>query len=105
MRRAPAAKEKLGVPPEDCPAALVPRNGFRFAGGGGRRVDIAPSVAPTNVFIEGPDKKTREDLLRQGQNGGYIGRIWDTDPHNGLRTGEFTATGGGGSHMVKGGKM
>ncbi|TLY38352.1 MAG: TldD/PmbA family protein [Nitrospirae bacterium] len=105
MLRDPAAKEKLGVPPEDCPGALVPRNGFRFAGGGGRRFDIAPSVAPTNVFIEGPDKKTREDLLRQVQNGVYIGRIWYTYPINGLRTGDFTATVVGDSYMIKDGKL
>ncbi len=104
MLRAPAAKEKLGVPPEDCPSALVPRNGFRF-GGGGRRFDMAPSVAPTNVFIEGRKKKTREDLLRQVQNGVYIGRIWYTYPINGLRTGDFTATVVGDSYMIKDGKL
>jgi len=104
MLRDPAAKEKLGVPPEDCPSALVPRNGFRF-GGGGRRFDMAPSVAPTNVFIEGRKKKTREDLLRQVQNGVYIGRIWYTYPINGLRTGDFTATVVGDSYMIKDGKL
>ncbi|TLY22184.1 MAG: TldD/PmbA family protein [Nitrospirae bacterium] len=104
MLRDPAAKEKLGIPPEDCPGALVPRNGFRFAGGG-RRFDMAPSVAPTNVFIEGREKKTREDLLRQVQNGVYIGRIWYTYPINGLRTGDFTATIVGDSYMIKDGKL
>ena len=104
MLHDPAAKEKLGVPPEDCPSALVPRNGFRFAGGG-RRFDMAPSVAPTNVFIEGRKKKTREDLLRQVQNGVYIGRIWYTYPINGLRTGDFTATVVGDSYMIKDGKL
>jgi len=104
MLRDPAAKEKLGVPPEDCPSALVPRNGFRFAGGG-RRFDMAPSVAPTNAFIEGRKKKTREDLLRQVQNGVYIGRIWYTYPINGLRTGDFTATVVGDSYMIKDGKL
>ena len=105
MLRDPAAKEKLGVPPEDCPSALVPRNGFRFAGGGGRRFDMAPSVAPTNVFIEGRKKKTREDLLRQVQNGVYIGRIWYTYPINGLRTGDFTSTVVGDSYVIKDGKL
>jgi len=100
-----AAKEKLGVPPEDCPGALVPRNGFRFAGGGGRRFDMAPSVAPTNVFIVGQEKSTREDLLRHVQNGVYIGRIWYTYPINGLRTGDFTATVVGDSYLIKEGKL
>src|SRR3989442_2659880 len=82
MLRDPAAKEKLGVPPEDCPSALVPRNGFRF-GGGGRRFDMAPSVAPTNVLIEGRQKKSPEDLPRQVRNRGDRRAVWDTYPIHG----------------------
>src|SRR2546422_7089994 len=63
------------------------------------------SVAPTNVFIEGPDKKTREDLLRQVQNGVYIGRIWYTYPINSLRTRDFTATGVGDSYIIQDGQL
>src|SRR5207253_1297213 len=92
------------VPPEDYPSALVPRHGFRLEGGG-RRFDMAPSVAPTSVCIEGRKKNTREDLLRQVQNGVYIGRIWYTYPINGLRTGDFTATVVGDSYMIKDGKL
>ena len=103
--RDPAAKDKLGVPPEEHPEALVPRNGFRYSGGGGRRFDMTPSVSPTNVLIESPGKHTREDLLRRVQNGMYIGRIWYTYPINGLRAGDFTATVVGDSFVIKDGKL
>jgi len=103
--RDPSAKEKLGVPPEDYPGALVPRNGFRYSGSGGRGFDTAPSVSATNVFIESSEKKTRDDLLRHVQNGVYIGRIWYTYPINGLRAGDFTATVVGDSYVIKDGKL
>jgi PmbA protein len=101
----PDGKTKLGVPPEDYKTALVPRNGFRFSGGSGRRFDLAPSVSPTNVFIEGRDKKTLEDLLYEVRDGVYIGRIWYTYPINGLRTGDFTATVIGDSFLIKDGRL
>jgi PmbA protein len=103
--RDPSAKEKLGVPPEDHLDALTPRNGFRYSGGGGRRFDMTPSVSPTNVMFETPDKRTREDLLRRVQHGVYIGRIWYTYPINGLRAGDFTATVVGDSYVIKDGKL
>ncbi len=105
MLRDPAAREKLGAPPEDHLDALVPRNGFRYSGGGGRRFDMMPSVSPTNVLFESPEKKTREDLLRGVQKGVYIGRIWYTYPINGLRAGDFTATVVGDSYVIKDGKL
>lgn len=103
--RDPDARDKLGVPPEDHLDALVPRNGFRYSGGSGRRFDMVPSVSPTNVLIESPEKATREDLLRRVQNGVYIGRIWYTYPINGLRAGDFTATVVGDSYVIKNGKL
>ncbi len=103
--RDPDAKEKLGAPPEEYTSALVPRNGFRFSGSGGRQFDTQPSVSPTNVFIEGRDKKTLEDLLHEVRNGVYIGRIWYTYPINGLRAGDFTSTVVGDSFLIKDGKL
>ncbi len=105
MLRDPSGKEKLGVPPEEHPDALVPRNGFRYSGGEGRRFDMAPSVSPTNVFLEGAGKTTRDDLLKTVQNGLYIGRIWYTYPINGQRAGDFTATVVGDSYVIKDGKL
>ena len=101
----PDAKEKLGVHPEDYRSALVPRNGFRFSGSGGRQFDSQPSIFSTNVFIEGRDKKTLEDLLREVRDGVYIGRIWYTYPINGLRAGDFTGTIVGDSFLIKDGKL
>ena len=101
----PDAKEKLGVAPEDYRSALVPRNGFRFSGNGGRHFDITPSVSSTNVFIESRDKKTLEDLLVEVRDGVYIGRIWYTYPINGLRAGDFTGTVVGDSFLIKDGKL
>ena len=49
MQRDPKAKEKLGVDPKDAASALVPRNGFRFARGGGRHFSAQPGIHPTNV--------------------------------------------------------
>jgi predicted Zn-dependent protease len=103
--RDPDGKEKLGVPPEDYKKALVPRNGFRFSGSGGRRFDITPSVSPTNVIIEGRPPKSLQELLREVRNGVYIGRIWYTYPINGLRAGDFTGTVVGDSFLIKDGKL
>ena len=103
--RDPDAKEKIGVSPADYTHALVPRNGFRFASGGGRRFDLAPSVSSTNVFLEGPKKTALEDLLREVRDGVYIGRIWYTYPINGLRAGDFTGTVVGDSFVIKDGRL
>jgi predicted Zn-dependent protease len=101
----PDAKEKLGVAPERLRDALVPRNGFRSASGGGRRFDVPPSIAATNVFIKGPDEKNLADLIREVDNGLYIGRIWYTYPINGLRAGDFTCTVVGDSFLIQNGKL
>ncbi len=46
LQRDPAAKEKLGVDPKDAAKALVPRNGFRFARGGGRHFSTPAGHPP-----------------------------------------------------------
>jgi hypothetical protein len=58
--RDPGAKEKLGVDPNDWKQAFVPRNGFRYARGGGRHFDSQPGIHPTNVMLPGdvPDIKS-----------------------------------------------
>jgi predicted Zn-dependent protease len=101
----PDAKEKLGLTPDRLKDALVPRNGFRSASGGGRRFDVPPSIAATNVFIKGPDEKNLADLIREIENGLYIGRIWYTYPINGLRAGDFTCTVVGDSFLIENGKL
>ena len=101
----PDAKEKLGIAPDRLHHALIPRNGFRSASGGGRRFDVPPSIAATNVFIKGPDEKNLADLIRDVENGLYIGRIWYTYPINGLRAGDFTCTVVGDSFLIENGKL
>jgi PmbA protein len=100
----PKAREKLGVDPGDHRAAMVPRNGFRFARGGGRNFDAQPGTFATNVIIEGDDR-SRQELLRQVGDGLYLGRIWYTYPVNGLRAGDFTCTVVGDSYIIRDGRL
>jgi hypothetical protein len=100
----PKAREKLGGEAGQYPGALIPRNGFRFARGGGRHFDAQPGIHATNVLIPS-DGSSTEDLLRRVDNGLYIGRIWYTYPVNGLRAGDFTCTVIGDSYLVRDGKL
>ena len=63
LQRDPQAKEKLGVVPQEIASALVPRNGFRFARGGGRHFDAQPGIHPTNVIVPG-EVESREEMAR-----------------------------------------
>lgn len=101
----PHAREKLGVNPQEHRDALVPRNGFRISPRGGRHFEVAPSIATTNVFIEGGEPHTAASLLRLVNNGLYIGRIWYTYPINGLRAGDFTCTVVGDSYLICEGRI
>jgi predicted Zn-dependent protease len=103
LQRDPKAKEKLGADPKDWASAFVPRNGFRFARGGGRHFDAQPGVHPTNIVV--PGDQTTESLCRMVGDGLYIGRIWYTYPVNGLRAGDFTGTVVADSFVIRGGKL
>jgi PmbA protein len=107
LLRDPARAEKLGstVSDEVAARALVPRNGFRFALGGGRQFDTSPTISASNVVLEGEDGVTREELLRRVGDGLYIGRIWYTYPVNGLRAGDFTCTVVGDSYIIREGRI
>ncbi|MBM4125434.1 MAG: hypothetical protein FJ246_10885, partial [Nitrospira sp.] len=105
LLRDPRAREKLGVNPQEHPEVLAPRNGFRLSSRGGRQFDVPPSIAATNVFIEGATPHTTESLLALAGNGVYIGRIWYTYAMNGLRAGEFTCTVVGDSYLIKDGRL
>ncbi|MFI5338379.1 MAG: TldD/PmbA family protein [Candidatus Methylomirabilales bacterium] len=101
----PQAAAKLGRDPRAVPKALVPRNGFRFGEGGGRRFEGPPGISPTNIILESSQPASREELLAQVGEGLYIGRIWYTYPINGLRAGDFTCTVVGDSFLVKDGRL
>ncbi len=100
----PKAKEKLGADPKDWPAAFVPRNGFRYAMGGGRHFDSQPGTHATNILIPGEVPDT-ESICRLVGDGIYIGRIWYTYPVNGLRAGDFTGTVIADSYVIKDGRL
>lgn len=101
----PRAREKLGVNPQEHPEVLVPRNGFRLSAQGGRQFDALPSIAATNLFIEGSEPHSRDSLLSAVGNGVYIGRIWYTYAMNGLRAGDFTCTVVGDSFLIRDGRL
>ena len=105
LLRDPGRAGKLGVASAaDAARALVPRNGFRF-GGGGRQFDMTPGIAASNVVLEGVEGVTSEELLRRVGDGLYIGRIWYTYPINGLRAGDFTCTVVGDSYIIRDGRI
>ncbi len=101
----PQAATKLGRNPNEVPKALVPRNGFRFGEGGGRRFEAPPGISATNVIVESSRPVSREALLAQVGEGLYIGRIWYTYPINGLRAGDFTCTVVGDSFRIRDGRL
>ena len=100
----PHAKEKLGTNPKQVADGIVPRNGFRYARGGGRHFDSPASIHATNVIVPG-DVPSREELIKYVRDGLYIGRIWYTYPVNGLRAGDFTCTVVGDSYIIQDGKL
>jgi predicted Zn-dependent protease len=104
IQRDPAAKEKLGADPAEWRQAFAPRNGFRFARGGGRHFDAQPGIHPTNVVLPG-DVPDTEAMCHLVGDGIYIGRIWYTYPVNGLRAGDFTGTVVADSYVIRDGKL
>src|SRR5262249_60637532 len=87
LLRDPHAHTKLGVDPGEAAGGLIARNGFRFAAGGGRSFASTPSTAATNVFVEGEDGVSLDELCRRGGGGPYWGRDWGPDPVNGRQAG------------------
>ena len=106
LMRDPQRADKLGGADDAArAAALVPRNGFRFGAGGGRQFASRPSIAATNVVVEGAEPLDRDELFRRVGNGLYVGRIWYTYPINGLRAGDFTCTVTADSYMIRDGRL
>jgi PmbA protein len=103
--RDPAAAARVGGSASALARALVPRNGFRFGGGGGRQFDTQPGIAASNVIVEGDDAVTLDELIREVKDGLYVGRIWYTYPINGLRAGDFTCTVVADSFIIRDGRV
>jgi PmbA protein len=103
LLRDPQARTKLGVDPGHAAGGLVARNGFRFAAG--RSFASTPGIAATNVFVEGQDGTTLDELCRRVGDGLYVGRIWYTYAINGLQAGDFTCTVVGDSYLIRDGRI
>jgi PmbA protein len=103
--RDPVAAARVGADGAALEGALVPRNGFRFGGGGGRQFDSQPGIAASNVVVEGDDAVTLDELIRDVKEGLYVGRIWYTYPINGLRAGDFTCTVVADSYVIRDGRL
>ena len=101
----PQGAAKLGKDPRTAPKALVPRNGFRFGEGGGRRFEGPPGISPTNILVESSQPVSQDELLARVGDGLYVGRIWYTYPINGLRAGDFTCTVVGDSFLIQDGRL
>jgi PmbA protein len=102
--QSPDAEGKLGASPAQFPDAFIPRNGFRPGESLGRNFLTTPSIVPTNVIVEFEETHSLEHLMRQVNDGIYIGRIWYTYPMNGLGPGDFTSTIVGDSFLIRNGK-
>jgi predicted Zn-dependent protease len=100
----PRLGAKLGADPASIARALVPRNGFRFDGGG-RSFEIPAATAASNVVVEGSRPVSSEALVRRVRDGLYIGRIWYTYPINGLSAGDFTCTAVADSFIIRDGRL
>lgn len=105
IRRDPDARRKLGRDPDAALPAIAPRNGYRPGNGGGRNFASPPSAAASNLVIEAADGLTHDQLLRQVDNGVYIGRIWYTYPVNGITSGDFSGTIIADSYIIKDGRL
>ncbi|MGH7321905.1 MAG: metallopeptidase TldD-related protein, partial [Candidatus Rokuibacteriota bacterium] len=105
LSRDPQGRSKLGAEPAEAARGLVARNGFRYAAGGGRHFTTSPGIAATNVFVEGSEAVSLDQLVASVENGLYIGRIWYTYPINGLQAGDFTCTVVGDSYVIRDGRL
>ncbi len=83
---------------------FIPRNGFRFEGGG-RNFRRSASIFATNIVIEGTREATSEKLISTVKNGIYIGRLWYLYPVHGLANADFTGTVIGDSYIIRNGKL
>jgi PmbA protein len=99
------AKEKLGIDPADVRRAMIPRNGFRYARGGGRNFGMRPTASATNIVFESPSSVDLKTLMKGIQKGILVGRLWYTYPVNGLRAGDFTGTLTADSYYIEDGRI
>ena len=105
LQRREESKEKLGVDPHDIRHAISPRNGFRFARGGGRVAGAAVGIHATNLVIDTEKPMTEGEILARVKNGIYIGRLWYTYPVGGYSSGIISGTAIADSYIIRDGKL
>ncbi len=96
--------EKLGPHAGHTPK-LGAHSGYRLGEGGGRRFDVNPEAAGTNVVMRAREGLDECGMLKALGDGIYVGRIWYTYPINGQRAGQFTCTVSGDSYLVRNGRI
>ena len=101
----PKAEEKLGVNPSNFRHAMLPRNGFRFARGGGRSFGMLPTASATNIVFQPTAGTDLQTLVKKIDKGIMVGRLWYTYPVNGLRAGDFTSTLTADSYFIEDGQI
>lgn len=99
------AKKQLGVDPHEIRHAISPRNGFRFAEGGGRVAGTSVGIHATNLVVTSPHPSSEKALLKKVRNGLYIGRLWYTYPMGGMSTGIISGTVIADSFVIRNGKL
>ena len=105
LGKAEWAKQMLGVDPHEIRHAITPRNGFRFAGGGGRIAASPVGIHATNLVVTSPKPFESSNLLKKVKDGIFIGRLWYTYPVGGYSSGIITGTAVADSYLVKNGKL
>lgn len=105
LKKRQEAKGKLGIDPHEIRHAISPRNGFRFSDSPGRIASLSVGIHATNLVVDSPSPVSEGDLLRQVENGIYIGRLWYTYPVGGYATGIISGTAIADSYQIKDGKL
>lgn len=105
LQKREQSKMILGVDPHEIREAISPRNGFRFARGGGRVAASAVGINATNLVIDSPHPVAPEKLLQEVGEGIFIGRLWYTYPIGGYSSGLITGTAIADCYTIKNGKL
>lgn len=98
-------KEKLGTSTQLDTLVFEPRNGFRFSRGGGRIAAAGVGTHASNLTITSSQTVPQTDLIKQVENGIYIGRLWYTYPVGGYASGIISGTAIADNYVIRDGKL
>lgn len=105
LQKKEEGKIKLGVDPHEIRQAISPQNGFRFSRGGGRVAASSVGIHATNLIIDSTKPVSPEELLKEVQDGIFIGRLWYTYPVGGYASGIISGTAIADCYTIKNGKL